>query len=92
MIITEDDLIGIQKLKQYLHQHFEMKDLVPLSYFLGLEISSSSIGYYSTQAKYTSDLLSHFNLTAYKVTDTLTKLNARLNPNDGEPSCDPTLF
>jgi hypothetical protein len=53
MIITGDDIIGIQELKQFLSQHFEMKDLGPLSYFLGLEISSSSDGYYLTQAKYT---------------------------------------
>uniref|UniRef100_A0A2N9GVI4 Integrase catalytic domain-containing protein n=1 Tax=Fagus sylvatica TaxID=28930 RepID=A0A2N9GVI4_FAGSY len=33
---------GIQDLKRFLGQHFEMKDLGPLSYFLGLEVSSSS--------------------------------------------------
>uniref|UniRef100_A0A2N9INP4 Uncharacterized protein n=1 Tax=Fagus sylvatica TaxID=28930 RepID=A0A2N9INP4_FAGSY len=42
---------GIQDLKRFLGQHFEMKDLGPLSYFLGLEVSSSSDGYYLTQAK-----------------------------------------
>uniref|UniRef100_A0A2N9HTM0 Integrase catalytic domain-containing protein n=1 Tax=Fagus sylvatica TaxID=28930 RepID=A0A2N9HTM0_FAGSY len=58
MIITGDDVQGIQDLKRFLGQHFEMKDLGPLSYFLGLEVSSSSDGYYLTQAKYTSDLIS----------------------------------
>jgi hypothetical protein len=42
MIITSDDVQGIQDLKRFLGQHFEMKDLGPLSYFLGLEVSSSS--------------------------------------------------
>uniref|UniRef100_A0A2N9FLQ8 Reverse transcriptase Ty1/copia-type domain-containing protein n=1 Tax=Fagus sylvatica TaxID=28930 RepID=A0A2N9FLQ8_FAGSY len=51
MIITGDDVQGIQDLKRFLGQHFEMKDLGPLSYFLGLEVSSSSDGYYLTQAK-----------------------------------------
>uniref|UniRef100_A0A2N9J561 Integrase catalytic domain-containing protein n=1 Tax=Fagus sylvatica TaxID=28930 RepID=A0A2N9J561_FAGSY len=37
MIITGDDVQGIQDLKRFLGQHFEMKDLGPLSYFLGLE-------------------------------------------------------
>uniref|UniRef100_A0A2N9ETD7 Reverse transcriptase Ty1/copia-type domain-containing protein n=1 Tax=Fagus sylvatica TaxID=28930 RepID=A0A2N9ETD7_FAGSY len=41
MIITGDDVQGIQDLKRFLGQHFEMKDLGPLSYFLGLEVSSS---------------------------------------------------
>jgi hypothetical protein len=50
MIITGDDSIGILELKQFLSQHFEMKNLGTLSYFLGLEIffSSSSDGYYLT--------------------------------------------
>jgi hypothetical protein len=34
MIITGDDSIGILELKQFLSQHFEMKDLGNLSYFL----------------------------------------------------------
>ena len=58
MIITSDDVQGIQDLKRFLGQHFEMKDLGPLSYFLSLEVSSSSNGYYLTQFKYTSDLIS----------------------------------
>ena len=36
MIITGDDLIDIQELKDFLSQQFEMKDLGHLSYFLGL--------------------------------------------------------
>ena len=39
MIITRDDITGIQELKQFLSQPFEMKDFGFLSYFLGLEIS-----------------------------------------------------
>jgi hypothetical protein len=54
IIITRDDSTGILELKQFLSQYFEMKDLGPLSYFLGLEISSSFDGYYMTRAKYIS--------------------------------------
>uniref|UniRef100_A0A2N9HDD0 Integrase catalytic domain-containing protein n=1 Tax=Fagus sylvatica TaxID=28930 RepID=A0A2N9HDD0_FAGSY len=67
MIITGDDVQGIQDLKRFLGQHFEMKDLGPLSYFLGLEVSSSSDGYYLTQAKYTSDLISRAGITDNKI-------------------------
>ncbi|CAJ2642140.1 unnamed protein product [Trifolium pratense] len=42
MIITGDDSIGIEELKKFLCQHFEMKDLGPLTYFMGLEVLSSS--------------------------------------------------
>ena len=58
MIITSDDLSGIQDLKDFLSQQFEMKDLGHLSYFLGLEITHSTDGLYITQAKYASELLS----------------------------------
>ncbi|KAL6338331.1 hypothetical protein AAG906_018680 [Vitis piasezkii] len=42
MIITGNDLSGIQELKDFLSQQFEMKDLGHLSYFLGLEITHST--------------------------------------------------
>ena len=57
MIITSDDMQGIQDLKHFLGRQFEMKDLGPLNYFHGLEVSSTD-DYYLTQAKYTSDLIS----------------------------------
>ena len=36
MIITSDDMQGIQDLKHFLGRQFEMKDLNPLNYFIGL--------------------------------------------------------
>jgi hypothetical protein len=46
MIITGDDTAGIHDLQKFLSQYFEMKDLGTFSYFLGLEVTSSSDGYY----------------------------------------------
>jgi hypothetical protein len=92
MIITGDDVQGIQDLKRFLGQHFEMKDLGPLSYFLGLEVSSSSDGYYLTQAKYTSDLISQAGITDSKIVDTPIEYNNRLNTHDREPLPDATLY
>ena len=48
MIITGDDLSGIQELKDFLSQQFEMKDLGHLSYFLGLKITHSTNELYIT--------------------------------------------
>uniref|UniRef100_A0A2N9GRX6 Reverse transcriptase Ty1/copia-type domain-containing protein n=1 Tax=Fagus sylvatica TaxID=28930 RepID=A0A2N9GRX6_FAGSY len=92
MIITGDDVQGIQDLKRFLGQHFEMKDLGPFSYFLGLEVSSSSDGYYLTQAKYTSDLISRAGITDSKIVDTPIEYNNCLNTHDGEPLPDATLY
>uniref|UniRef100_A0A2N9GD96 Reverse transcriptase Ty1/copia-type domain-containing protein n=1 Tax=Fagus sylvatica TaxID=28930 RepID=A0A2N9GD96_FAGSY len=82
----------IMDLKRFLGQHFEMKDLGPLNYFLGLEVSSSSDGYYLTQAKYTSDLISRAGITDSKIIDTPIEYNNRLNTHDGEPLPDATLY
>ena len=69
-----------------------MKDLGPFNYFLGLEVSSSVDGYYLTQAKYTSDLISQASITDSKIADTLIEYNCRLNSHDGESLSDATLY
>ena len=56
-IIISDDLSGIQELKDFLSQQFEMKDLGHLNYFLCLDITHSIDGLYITQDKYASKLL-----------------------------------
>ena len=71
MIITSDDMQGIQDLKYFLGSQFERKDLGPLNYFLGLEVSFSTNGYYLNQSKYTSDMISRASITDSKIVDTL---------------------
>ena len=92
MIITGDNLSGIQELKDFLSQQFEMKDLGHLSYFLGLEITHSTDGLYITQAKYASDLLSRAGLIDSKTIDTPIELNAHLTPSVGKPLSNPSLY
>ena len=92
MIITCDDMRGIQDLKHFLGHQFEMKDLGPLNYFLGLEVSSSTDGYYLTQAKYTSDLISRSSITDSKIVGTPIEYNCSLNSHDGESLSDATLY
>ena len=61
-----------------------MKDLGTLSYFLGLEITSSSDEYYLSQVKYASDLLSKVGITNNKIVSTPLEYNAKLTPLDGK--------
>ena len=83
MIIIGDDLNGIQELKDFLSQQFDMKDLGYLNYFLGLEITHSTDGLYITQAKYASEPLSRAGLTDSKIVNTLIELNTHLIPLRG---------
>ena len=92
MIITSDDMQGIQDLKHFLGRQFEMKDLGPLNYFFGLEVSSSVDGYYLTQVKYTSDLISRASITDSKIVNTPIEYNCCLNSHDGESLTDATLY
>ena len=92
MIITGDDMQGIQDLKHFLDRQFEMKDLIPLNYFLGLEVSSSANCYYLTHVKYTSDLISRASITDSKIVDTHIEYNYRFNSHDGEPLSDGTFY
>ena len=92
MIIIGDDMQGIQDLKHFLGHQFEMKDLDPLNYFLGLGVSSSVDGYYLTQANYTSDLISRASITDSKIVDTPIEYNCRLNSHDGKSLSDATLY
>ena len=83
MIITSDNLSGIQELMNFLSQLFKMKDFRHLSYFLGLEITHFTDGLYITRAKYAFKLLSRVEFTDSKTVDTLVELNAHLTPSRG---------
>ena len=69
-----------------------MKDLGPLNYFFGLEVSSSVDGYYLTQAKYTSDLISRASITVSKIVNTPIEYTCRLHFHDGESLFETTLY
>jgi hypothetical protein len=57
MIITGDDPEYIVFVKTHLSDKFLMSDLGPLRYFLRIEISSTTEGFFLSQEKYIYDLL-----------------------------------
>ena len=62
IIITGSDTIEAKKLEDHLTPHFEIKNLGPLKYFLGIEIAQSKKGILLTQQKYILDLLDTYSV------------------------------
>lgn len=76
----------------YLLSHeFEMKDLGPLHYFLGVQVTPTTDGFILSQAKYAADILHHANMLDCKPIITPMSTKAR-TPIHDPPLEDPTLF
>lgn len=62
LLLAGNDIEEIKQLKLMLSNTFNMKDLGDVHYFLGLEISRASFGFFVSQKKYTVDLLAEFEM------------------------------
>ncbi|GKV18658.1 hypothetical protein SLEP1_g29008 [Rubroshorea leprosula] len=92
MITIGADVATVKELKQSLSQKFEMKDLGVLTYFLGLEVTSSNDGYLLSQVKYASNLVSKAKLNDGKSVSTPLEPNVKLTPMHGSLLSDPTHY
>ena len=70
MVVTGNDSEERKALQEYLSREFEMKDLGPLKYFLGIEVSRSKMGIFLSQRKYTLDLLHETGMSRCQPIDT----------------------
>ena len=71
---------------------FELKDLGPLSYFLGIQISHTKYGITLTQTKYAYDILHTFNMTNSKPVKTPCYPSSHLVPHSGVALSDPSMY
>jgi hypothetical protein len=90
MLITGDDYEYTAFVKARLSEQFHMSDLGPLSYFLGIEVTSTLD--YLSQRKYIHDLLDRAGLTDHRSVDTPMELHTRLRATNGVPLEDPTRY
>ena len=66
IVMTGSDEAELSRLKVFLAQQFEIKDLGNLKYFLGMEVARSSKGIVISQRKYVLDLLAETGLSGCK--------------------------
>lgn len=96
VLVYVDDLLlagnnqqELVHLKQMLSNTFKMKDLGDVHYFLGLEISRSSAGFFVSQKKYTLDLIKEFGLTNVAPLKLPMDIHLRLTADTGNFLKDP---
>ena len=92
IIVTGNSSTAIQALLHQLSTEFDIKDLGPLKFFLGLKIDYNASGFFVHQQKYASDLLAKFNMATCKPCSTPFVSLSRLRKDDGLPLSDPTPF
>jgi hypothetical protein len=68
MVITDNNEVEIKNLKAFFSSQFQIKDLGPLKYFLGVEVTRSKVGIIICQQKYTLDILEETGLLGAKPT------------------------
>ena len=91
IVITGTDSALIDRLQQHLHASFHMKDLGPLTYFLGLEVHTTPSGIFLNQHKYTQDLIT---LAGLQDTSSVAPLevNTKYRREEGDLLSDPTMY
>lgn len=76
-----------------LNEVFEIKDMGPLIFFLGLQITYKPNGdFFVSQAKYVKDLLKKGRMETCKSSPTPCKPHTQLLKDEGVPMDDPTFF
>lgn len=85
IIVTGNQPSYIQQLITQLRSRFDMADLGPLRYFLGLEITRSSLGINVCQTKYVRDLLTRYGMSGVKPCNT--PIILRSDVSVGDPCC-----
>jgi len=92
ILLNDNNISFITKIKLYLHAQFHIKDLGQLKFFLDFEVVLSTHGLVLNLRKYCLDILSEFSLIGCKPTNTPSIPFMKLNVEDGVILYDITIF
>ena len=92
IILTGNDEVEIQALKQYLDEVFKIKDLSLVHYFLGIEVLQVDEGIILTQRKFAKELLQEFAFDNLCPVSCPLDLSRKLTLEEAEPLDDPTSY
>jgi hypothetical protein len=90
IVLASNDVDAIIQLIVFLNTQFKLKDLGPLKFFLGLEITRNSKGISLSQRKYTLEIMEDSGLLAAKPSKFPMETNLKLSRSSGELLPDPT--
>ena len=79
ILIASNNAQAVDELKVSLDQHFELKDLGGLKYFLGLKIARSDKGIILCQRKFASEMLKDAGMSACKRSKVPMEQNLKLS-------------
>jgi hypothetical protein len=92
IVIASNDVSAVLDLTVYLNSVFNLKDLGPLKYFIGLEVARSGKGIVVSQRKYALDILEDSGVLGAKPVLFPMDPNIKLSRSDGELLSDPSSY
>ena len=92
ILIASNNVQAVEELKISLDQHFKLKDLGGLKYFLGLEIARSDKGITLCQRKYALEALKDAGISACKPSKVPMEQNLKLSKFQGKLLVDPGVY
>jgi len=91
ILITFTDTLR-KSIMPLLAYEFAMKDLGPLSYFLGIVVSRHLGGIFLCQSTYTSEIIERAGMTSCKLSTTHVNTKQKLSTSSGTPYEGPSLY
>ncbi|XP_020699652.1 uncharacterized protein LOC110111921, partial [Dendrobium catenatum] len=92
ILLTGSNHSSIAKLVADLHTRFNMKNLGPVSYFLGLQVTQQPNGIHLNQYKYAADLLNRAGMSESRPVNTPLPLKLSVSPENSVPYSHPELY